>query len=153
MLHQFRREPGAICALAEAAMTLCAEQEFAYYLAWGRIMWGWAVAEAVDRETGVAKMRQGLAALRATGEGLRQPYYLGLLAEALKVIDNTGERWWEAELHRLKGDRLLRQAIEEIGPFPLHHEAATCYRRALTITRRQQAKSLVLCAARSLCRL
>jgi predicted ATPase len=80
MLHQFRREPGAVCDLAEAAMTLCAEQEFAYYLAWERIMRGWAVAEAGDRETGVAEMRQGLAALRATGAGLRQPYYLGLLA-------------------------------------------------------------------------
>jgi tetratricopeptide (TPR) repeat protein len=170
MLHQFRREPGAVRDLAEAAVTLCAEQEFAYYLAWGKIMRGWAVAELGDRETGVADMRQGLAALRATGAGLRQPYYLGLLAEAwrktdraeegltllaeaLKVMDNTGEHWWEAELHGLKGELLWRQALGDISRSPLHREDETCYRRALGIARRQQAKCLVLRAAISLCRL
>jgi predicted ATPase len=170
MLHQFRRDPRAVCDLAEAAMTLCAEQEFAYYLAWGRIMRGWAAAEAGDRETGVAEMRRGLAALRATGAGLRQPYYLGLLAEAcgkagraeeglallaeaLKLVDDTGERWWEAELHRLKGDLLLRQALGEGGRSPRRREAEACFQRALAIARRQQAQPLALRAATSLCRL
>jgi AAA ATPase domain len=137
--------------------------------AWGRIMRGWAAAEAGIRETGVAEMRQGLAALRATGVGLRQPYYLGLLAEAcgkadgvegglillaeaLKVVDNTGECWWEAELHRLKGELLLRQAPGDIGRSPLQCEAETCFRRALTIAHRQQAQPIALRAATSLSR-
>lgn len=66
-------------------------------------------------------------------------------------MDNTGERWWEAELHRLKGELLLRQARGQISRSPLHREAETCYHRALAIARRQQAKSLVLRAAVSLC--
>jgi predicted ATPase len=133
-------------------------------------MRGWAVAEAGDRETGIAGIRQGLLALRATGARLRQPYYLALLAEAcgkadrteegltllteaLKVANNTGERWWEAELHRLKGELLVRQTVGDIGRTPLHREAETCFRRALDIARRQQAKSLELRAAMSLSRL
>jgi len=50
MLHQFRREPRAACTHAEAAMALCAEQDFSYYLAWGRIMQGWAVAAPGEAE-------------------------------------------------------------------------------------------------------
>jgi len=108
--------------------------------------------------------------LRATGAGLRQPYYLALLAEvcgkadraeegltllaeALKVADKTGERWWEAELHRLKGELLVRQAVRDSGRSPLLCEAETCFRRALNVARRQQAKSLELRAAMSLSRL
>jgi predicted ATPase len=170
MLCQFRREPHAVYERADAAMALCAEQEFAYYLAWGKIMQGWAVAEADDRETGIAGMRQGLSALRATGAGLRQPYYLALLAEAcgkadraaegltllaeaLKLACNTGERWWEAELHRLKGELLVRQAVGDVVRSPLHREAETCFRRALDVARCQQATSLELRAAMSLSRL
>ena len=65
-------------------------------------------------------MRQGLAAYRATGAELARPYFLALLAEAygkvgqaeegltvlaeaLAVVDKTGERYYEAELYRLKG--------------------------------------------------
>ena len=82
MFHQFRQEPHAVHAQAEAAIALCTEQGFAYYLAWGTTMLGWAqVMQGQDTE-GLAQMRKGLAALRATGAALRLPYYLALLAEA-----------------------------------------------------------------------
>jgi predicted ATPase len=68
-------------------------------------------------------------------------------------MDNTGEHWWEAELHGLKGELLWRQALGDISRSPLHREDETGYRRALGIARRQQAKCLVLRAAISLCRL
>ena len=42
MLHQFRREPRAVDEQAAAAIALCTEQRFAYYLAWGTTMQGWA---------------------------------------------------------------------------------------------------------------
>jgi predicted ATPase len=74
-------------------------------------------------------------------EGLR------LLAEALAVVDNTGERWWEAELHRLMGELLLRQAA------PAAPHAETCLHQAPAVARRQQAKSWELRAAMSLGRL
>ena len=61
---------------------------------------------------------------------------LTLLAEALAVADDTGERRWEAELYRLKGELLLARSAEHDA------EAETCFRQALDIARRQQAKSL-----------
>jgi predicted ATPase len=70
-----------------------------------------------------------------------------LLAEALAVANDTGERRWDAELHRLKGELLLARATEH------NPEAETCFRQALDIARHQQAKSLELRAAMSLSRL
>jgi predicted ATPase len=68
------------------------------------------------------------------------------LAEALALVDKTGERWWEAELHRLKGELLRRRASPT-------EEVEACFHQALDIARRQQAKSLELRAAMSLSRL
>jgi predicted ATPase len=72
---------------------------------------------------------------------------LGVLAEALALVDKNGERWWEAELHRLKGELLWRHAV------PAEHQAEACFDRSLSMSRRQQAKSLELRAAMSLSRL
>jgi predicted ATPase len=72
---------------------------------------------------------------------------LTVLTEALTIAHNTGERFWEAELHRLKGALLLTLSAEQYA------EAETCFHQALDIARRQQAKSLELRAAVSLSRL
>jgi predicted ATPase len=109
-------------------------------------------------------MQQGWAAYRATGANVRQPMYLvplaeaygqagqvdeGLqvLAEALAYIEQAGERWWEAELHRLKGELLLLQSADN------HPAAVSCFEQALALARRQQAKSWELRTATSLARL
>ena len=63
------------------------------------------------------------------------------------MVDKTGERYWEAEIHRLKGELLLALSAEK------YTEAETCFRQALDIARSQQAKSLELRAAASLSRL
>ena len=70
-----------------------------------------------------------------------------LLAEALAMVDTTGERASEAELHRLHGELLLRQAVPEA------QTAEACFQQALAIARRQQAKWWELRAAMSLARL
>ena len=112
----------------------------------------------------MVQMQQGLAAWRATGAEANRPYFLALLAEAsaqvgqreagltwlaeaLAVVDATGDCRWEAELYLLKGEILLARATEQQA------EAETCFRHALAIARRQQAKSLELRAATSLARL
>ncbi|MGH7452140.1 MAG: hypothetical protein ACRENG_12395 [bacterium] len=104
-----------------------------------------------------------MAAFRAAGAEAAQSYHLALLAEAygrmgqvekglsvlaeaLAVVHKNGERMWEAELHRLKGEFLLIQRNDEA-------EAVACFHNALEIARRQQAKSLELRAAMSLSRL
>jgi predicted ATPase len=121
-------------------------------------------------------MHQGLAAFRATGAETARPYYLALLAqvygsagntaeglttlaEALATVQRSGERWWEAELYRLRGELLLRQAtsveplrLAGVEPSALS-EVHTCLHQALDIARRQEAKSLELRAALSLSRL
>jgi predicted ATPase len=164
MLHQFRREQSAVSERTEAAMALCAEQGFAYYLAWGATMQGWARAAPGQDTEGMAQIRRGLAALRATGAALRLPYYLALLAEAcghtglaaegvtllaeaLAHAHTTGESWTEAELYRLKGELLLALSTDN------HAEAEGCFHQAFAVARRQHAKSLELRAAVSLSRL
>jgi predicted ATPase len=69
------------------------------------------------------------------------------LAEALTLVDKTGERWFEPEIYRSKGALLLQQSVDN------HAEAQACFHRALDIARRQQAKSLELRATTSLGRL
>jgi predicted ATPase len=63
------------------------------------------------------------------------------------MVDNTGQRFWESELHRRKGELLLIQQGQKGG------EAGECFRKALDTARRQQAKSLELRVAMSLSRL
>ena len=70
-----------------------------------------------------------------------------MLAEAVAAAQNIGERWFEAELHRLKGDLLLALSADHQA------EAEACLHQALAIARRQQAKSWELRAATSLSRL
>jgi len=87
---------------------------------------------------------------------------LTVLADALAGVARTGERLWEAELYRLKGELLLQpgdQGLEsgvltaDAGLQTRDAEAEACFRQALDIARRQQAKSLELRAAMSLSRL
>jgi predicted ATPase len=164
MLWQFRQEPHIANEHAEMALALSTEHGFAYYQAWATIIQGWVVAEQGQREAGIAQMQQGLTTLQATGGGLRLPYYLALLAaahghtgqiekalrliaEAFAGMHQTGERCWEAELHRRQGEFLLARPIED------QPTAETCLHQALHVARHQHARSLELRATTSLARL
>jgi predicted ATPase len=164
VLHASYREAQAAQERSEAAIALSTEHGFALRLTRGTVLHGWALVERGQGEKGITEMYQGLAAYRATGAEVARPYWLALLAEAygklgqpekglmavdegLAVIPKTGERFYEAELHRLKGELLLmRSAERRVG-------AETSFRQALDIASRQQAKSLELRAAMSLSRL
>ena len=162
--HQFRREEQAAQACAEASISLATEQGFPYWMATGCLLRGWALAQQGQARDGIGQMNQGLSAFRATGAETLRPYWLALLAdayrimgqpeagltvltEALTLVDTTGERWYEAELHRLKGALLLQQSLDNST------EAETCFHHALDLARNQQAKSLELRAATNLARL
>jgi predicted ATPase len=166
MLRQYRREPPAVLENAEAMTAIGAEHGLSLWLANGRVMRGWALAEQGSWAEGIALLRQGLADWAATGAGTHRTYFLGLLAEALgragqigdalAVIDqalalteSTGTVFHAAELHRLRGEFLLRRPAAEID----HGEAEASIRRALAVARKKQAKSLELRAAMSLTRL
>ena len=145
---------------------------FALVQALGPIMRGWAIAVQEHSTEGLVQIRQGLDTYQSTGAEFQRPHFLTLLAEAsgllgqpegglaaleeaLTLVEKTGERYYEAELHRQRGELLL---LREAKSHPAQgsreqHEAETCFQHALDVARRQQAKSLELRAAMSLARL
>jgi predicted ATPase len=164
MVHQWRQEGQVTHEQADATVVLAIEQEFALILAFGTIMRGRALAAQGQGAEGIVHIRQGLASTQTIGAEIFWPYFLVLLAqaygqvaqpeagltvlaEALALVDKTGERWCEAELHRLKGELLLAQSPDN------HTEAETCVQKALDVACHQQAKSLELRAATSMARL
>jgi len=162
-LHRLRREEPAAREQADAAMALSMPQGFPLWLAIALILRGSTLAANGQAAEGLAQMRKGLATFQATGAQVGRPFFLTLLAEgdatggqaedrlrildeALEAVRKTGERWHEAELHRLKGELVLSGAAHDA-------EAETCFQQALDIARRQQARALELRAAMSLSRL
>jgi predicted ATPase len=105
---------------------VCRRHGFAYYLAMGNIVTGWALAAEGEAAGGLQQLREGLDGLRALGAELRLPYYFALLAEtlgragmpgeALAALSNgfafaskNGEQWPIAELYRVQGELLNAQ--------------------------------------------
>jgi predicted ATPase len=155
MLHVFRHEINQALTRAEEAVAVCRKHGFTYYLSVAEILSGWAIALSGDAQTGVARLREGLEAFRASGAELRLPFYHGLLAEAcaraghlgeaLANISNAfafqgknGEVWAAADLHRIHGDLLLNQN-------PLQAQAG--YQRSLDTARLAGARMYELRAA------
>ena len=167
-LAQFGRELSVMQARVEELLAVA--QEFTQRLAVGRILQGWLDAMHGHPEAGIAQMRASLTAYRATGSESRRPYHLLLLAEAYGaagqaeeglralaeargLVEQTDERFCEAELYRLQGELLLQQAGSRGPQAGGAAEAETCLHQALTIARRQQTKAWELRAAVSLSRL
>jgi predicted ATPase len=163
-VYQFRWDVPAVHEQAEAAVALSIEQGFPFWAAAGTILRGWALAMQGQGEEGLSQVRQGIAAYRATEAPLLVAYYCTLLAEvsaylghpddglqalaeAHTLVEQHEERWWEAEVCRLRGVLLLQQ------PATPQAEAETWLQRALDVARCQEAKSLELRAAMSLSRL
>jgi predicted ATPase len=163
-LHMLRGEVEATQDYADQLTLLSREQGFTQWVATGMLRAGWAMLTQGHAAEGIAQMQQGLTNWRATGAEMAQPFFLAqlaeayghvgqidkgldILAEALAIVDKTGECWCEAELYRLQGTLLLTRSGEP------HAEAEVCLQQALAVARQQQAKSWELRAARSLARL
>src|SRR5262249_14407041 len=126
-VYQFCRDVPAVREQAEAAIVLATEQGFTQWAAQGTILRGWAMAMQGQGEEGLAQVRLGLTTWRDTGAAAWfVPYFctllmevsdhlghiadgLQVLAEAYTLVKQHEERWWEAEIHRLRGVLLLRQ--------------------------------------------
>jgi class 3 adenylate cyclase/predicted ATPase len=139
-----------------------AEHDIPVYRVSGPILRGWTKVENGDVTEGMSLLRSGSTAYRAIGQQAWMPYFIALEAaaceiagrveealalvdEALQIATGTGERWFAAELHRLKGQVLLRQGYAKA--------AEEQYRKALGIAAEQAAKMWELRAAVSLARL
>jgi predicted ATPase len=160
--HQLRREPEFALSRAEEGLKLAHEQQFPYFIRWGAMIRGLALAEQGSGQQGLAEIQSGLAG--RISPHVAVPWHLGSLAEAHRTLgqsteglralaaafsnaDATHDRFFEAELHRLQGELLL------IGERPDIRRAEYCYREAIEISRRQKAKSWELRATMSLARL
>jgi class 3 adenylate cyclase/predicted ATPase len=125
MLHQYRREELLGQERAEGQIAIGSEQGFLYWLTLGSCHQSWALAEQGQEEEGIVQLRQSMAAFRATSTEMFRPYLFALLAgaykktgrieegvnavaEGLTAASKTGERFWEAELYRLKGELTLQ---------------------------------------------
>jgi predicted ATPase len=189
-LHGFLHDPRTVQQQAEVLSVLCNEQGLSSFWAQGLTWRGWALAEQGNAEDGIEQIQESLVAARATGAELFRPYRLALLAEAygktgqvdkglaalaeaLALVDKTGERVIEAELYRLKG-QLTLQSQESFGQAPCKSqaeqnkskdpnsqlripnpqtEAEACFLKAIETARKQQARSWELRATTSLARL
>lgn len=148
---------------AEGLISLCSEQGFAYRLAQGRIIAGWARALGGD-ESGLTQIGSAIAAVRATGALVLLPYYLALMADAclalkdsrggLAAIDEgeamvskTKESFYLSELTRLKAELMLLQSPDA------HGEAERLLRQSLSEASGRMAWSLAMRSSLSLARL
>jgi DNA-binding winged helix-turn-helix (wHTH) protein/tetratricopeptide (TPR) repeat protein len=167
---QFRGDTAQLDRQAREMQRLSAEHGFPLWIAWATIFEGWVAGARANEADGIALMERGLEAWRGAGARIGEPYFLVLLsetclragrieaaserlAEARAQVENSGERWWEAELHRLEGEVLLAAADDGGRDGDSSDRAEACFHSALEVARRQQARSLELRAALSLSRL
>ena len=166
VLHQLRGELETARELAASGVEIATVNDLPQYINWTNITFHSVTSDlgegdAADKITGI---RETIDALRAIGSNLLNPLWLGLLArgyahneqaeeslaaiaETFEQIDRTDERWWEAELHRLKGQLLLDSDAAKSA------EAEACFLKAIDVAQSQNAKSWELRAATSLARL
>jgi class 3 adenylate cyclase/predicted ATPase len=162
-LHQLRGEEHAVAEHARAAVDICQKNGFAFWEAFGQMLLGWADAAQGQVDEGITLMRLGLAEYRRTGAEEQYGYFLLLLAdrlaqagatdEGLTVLSEAsdllrnGERFFEAEIHRVTAELLLKQNPASASA------ARAMLESAITVSRQQSAKSLELRATTSLARL
>jgi predicted ATPase len=163
LVHCYRREVSEVKDWADRTITLTTQHGIELWKLSGMMCRGWAMATQGQAKEGIEQICHGLDAWSASGARTLLPLYLSLLAEAymkigqieegltaleqaLTRVENSGERFWEAELHRLKGELLSRWGAD-VGKIKLE------FLKALEIARRQGAKSWELRATVSLSRL
>jgi predicted ATPase len=163
--HLCRREAERAEDLAKALLHLSTDQGFAMHVHGAEILIGWSMTQRGDWDDGIRQMQQGLQGWKSTQAMSHYAFHLAHLAEAfsrtgrvheglaaideaLSISSATGERFCEAELHRIRGELLLLARPPELRNALAEAE----FRRALAIAGNQSAKSMELRAAVSLAR-
>ena len=151
-LGNCERNPAEVDRLASELIELSTRYNFVYWLAIGAIWRGWARSASGDTAEGIPWIEQRIRDYRATGLMLRMPYFLAQKAEALyfsgrasealeaiseahALAERSEERWWCAELHRLRGVFLTAIGADEV-----QIEASFC--EAIRIAKEQKSVSL-----------
>jgi class 3 adenylate cyclase/predicted ATPase len=157
-----RREPLEVEELIGSLLPLVFKHGSALGVANAKMLHGWALVARGRVDEGLVQLRLGLEAWRTSGSKYSAPYRLGraadayrmaglaeeakrLVTEAAETMERTNERWFEAEVHRLRG-----QLHMDSGD---HHEAENCFKRAIAVALNQSARLFELRCANSLSRL
>jgi predicted ATPase len=152
ILGHFERNPAKVERVASDVIELSTRHQFASWLAAGKVLRGWAHSASGDTAEGLSWIEGGIVDWRATGSKLSVPYWLALKAEALHLADRTSEaleaireaqalaerfeeRWWCAELHRLRAVFLAAIGAEE-------NQIETSFRAAISTAKQQKSVSL-----------
>jgi len=163
LLH-FRREWGAALAEAQNVLALADEHGLPLWKLWATTLGGSAMLEEGQIHQGRERITRGCEAVRAAGARITLSQTLGLVAqaharcgdshqglaaveEALATAEGSGERYYFAELNRLRGELLLILQPSNIAL------AEQCFRNSIELARAQQARSWELRATTSLARL
>lgn len=161
-VHHFRRDPRGALGRATESLELAREQGFATWIGVSQMIRGAALVSDGERDEGVVEIAAGMKAHSAMEAVTYQPFGISLfvhgliaegrldealeaLAQALAISERTGERFYLAELWRLKGEVLARKGSPA--------EAEHWLREAIALSRQQEAKLFELRSAASLCRL
>jgi len=165
--HQLRREARFAQEYSDAAIAVSTEHKLTLYHALSTVTLGWAQIQQGSPEEAIQRIRRGLAAHQATGAGVLLPHFMGLLAgalsqagrsaeglsalgEALAITHRNSERFYEAELYRLKGELVLAGSTANSWAIAV---AESSFGQSLKIAQQLKAKSFELRTALSLGRL
>ena len=164
MFEMMRRNPAGAAPHIEALIDLARTHEMPTWTAYGGFLRPWSRRHLDGPDAGLSEMRAGIAACREQGMGNFIPLIATALAEAeveaseieaaLATIDRviadserTGQRWFDAESHRIRGDILLKRDPANTAP------AEEAFLTAIAIAQQQKARSFELRAALSLAKL
>jgi predicted ATPase len=150
-LAHYQRDLAEVERLASDLIALSTRQNFAFFLAGGEVLRGWARSASDDIREGISWIEDGIAGFRG-GAGIALPFLLAIKAEALyfadrvsealeaineaeALVERSGARYWFAELHRLWGVFLAAIGAEEA-------EIETSFCAAIRIAKEQKSISL-----------
>jgi predicted ATPase len=150
LIDIFWRRPEGMASLADAVVSLSGEHGLPHWMAFGRILEGWAATISGDAAQGIERLRAGVAAWQRAGARLWLPLFLALQAEAcakagqndqaieaivqaIAIAQNSGERWYLAEIIRIKAGLLSETGRPA-------HQVETLLANSLEIARSQQAR-------------
>jgi adenylate cyclase len=159
-IHSMRGEVEAARTHAEVCMTMSDEHQITQYATLSRVLRGWSLVHLGQRDAGLAEIKANITHSRRTGVAFMRSWMLAAFAEsyleagdaarseeiideALKHVEMTGERLWEADLYRLRGEVVILSSPED------GDRAEASLLHGLEVARKQGAKSLELRAASS----
>jgi class 3 adenylate cyclase/predicted ATPase len=163
LAHILRRDHAAASALADELVALAEDKGSLYWKSYGLMLQGWLLARTGKASDAVPVATAAIAAIRSTGATAYAPWYMSYvavahaelgqfddawrcIAEATNAAETTGEKWCEADIHRIAGDIALMLDDPDTA------KAEVSFERALSIARKQKANSFELRAAMSMAR-